>query len=66
MIEFTVVVNNILLVGRVMTLLKTHGLILLIWQMLRMQLISIGPPCLGSQGLGGGVVLRLELCCALC
>ena len=42
--------------------LKISGLMLLICLMHRMLLLSIGTPCLGSQGLGGGVVLRHEIC----
>ncbi len=62
MIECTMVVSSILLVGKVMTLLKINGLTSLICCMLRLLLDCNGPPCLGSQGLGGGVVLGLELC----
>ena len=62
LIGFTRDVNSIWLVGKVIVHLKTSGLILLICSMLRMLLINIGSPCLGSQGLGGGVVLGLEIC----
>ena len=62
MIGFTMDISSILLAGKVMIHLKISGSILMICRMLRMLLLSIGTPCLGSQGLGGGVVLRLEIC----
>ena len=55
-------IRSIFSVGRVMAHLKISGLILVICRMLRMLLLSTGTPCLGSQGLGGGVVLGFEIC----
>ena len=62
-IECTRDVSSILLVGKAIVHLKISGLILLVCLMLWMPLISIGSSCLGSQGLRGGVVLGLEICC---
>ena len=53
--------NSILLVGKVMIHLKISGLILMICRMPSSCLLSIRTPCLGSQGLGGGVVLGHDL-----
>ena len=45
-----------------MASLRTAGLRLLIWAMLGKLLgtLSVGRPCLGSQGPGGGVVLGFD------
>ena len=61
LIEFTRDVSSIWLVGKVIVHLKISGLMLLICRTLSKPLSSIGYPCLGSQGLGGGVVLGLEI-----
>ena len=41
--------------------LKTSGWMILTCKMHSSWLVSIGTPCLGSQGLGGGVVLAVDL-----
>ena len=54
--------NSILLVGKAMIVLRISGLIVVSCRMHSKLYSSIGTPCLGSQGLGGGVVLSLEIC----
>ena len=41
--------------------MRINGCLQMICKMLKRLLLSIGTPCLGSQGLGGGVVLAVDL-----
>ena len=41
--------------------MRINGCLQMICRMLKRLLLSIGTPCLGSQGLGGGVVLSIEM-----
>ena len=41
--------------------MRINGCLQMICKMLKRLLLSIGTPCLGSQGLGGGVVLSIEM-----